>query len=453
MDIAISGAFEQIPQDFLGLSHEGNGICQSVNDFEDALNTASDQGEGSVTEAVSQANNSEVHDTGSVRNDIQKADGLEDAGGEGNNDDLDIVVALPNIIFSAIEGDVPESGHGSLGISDASAGNASTVGLEAMDIQAKKGLSVKEAVVEGQAVGLPGDLDADPVNEEGPGANDLLNELSDDIQGPGIQETGEEAATSILQKGPFERHSLDMPPHATASIDALNSLGAGEHMDNQGAEADPWASGDADQGGADPLFKGDDADIKDMSKAYTEVDVQGANLASGAVLKAERVSGDDTNRIDLLKESLLNAVDDGVKQSISGNSNAIKLRLHPEGLGDMTIRLAFKGDSSIEAILTVGDEAAKSLLDSDAKAIREIFSRHGLMLEDYTVKVSEVGGYGGFEGTAHEGAGRGGFFNAWGRGVFGDAVAESKGMASDDPVTVQGAYSTRASGEGIDIFI
>ncbi len=75
-----------------------------------------------------------------------------------------------------------------------------------------------------------------------------------------------------------------------------------------------------------------------------------------------------------------------IKLSFLGGGKQVNLRLSPEHLGRLQIKLTGEG-SSVTAKVIVDSVAVKNLLESDSGKLKELFSQQGLNMEEYTVEV------------------------------------------------------------------
>ncbi|MBE9528945.1 MAG: flagellar hook-length control protein FliK [Proteobacteria bacterium] len=77
-----------------------------------------------------------------------------------------------------------------------------------------------------------------------------------------------------------------------------------------------------------------------------------------------------------------------IKLSFLGGGKQVNLRLSPEHLGNLQIKLTGDG-TNVTAKIIVDSVAVKNLLESDAGKLKELFNQQGLNMEEYTVEVRE----------------------------------------------------------------
>lgn len=91
--------------------------------------------------------------------------------------------------------------------------------------------------------------------------------------------------------------------------------------------------------------------------------------------------------VDTVKpEAVFERLSTGVRMSLGENGKEVSLSLSPEHLGTLHIKMSIE-ESSVKARIIVENEAAKTILDSDSGKLREVFARHGLTLDKYTVEL------------------------------------------------------------------
>lgn len=113
-------------------------------------------------------------------------------------------------------------------------------------------------------------------------------------------------------------------------------------------------------------------------------------LSHGAIhANAEKFPSDalSAKPADTVKpEAVFERLSAGVRMSLGENGKEVSLSLAPEHLGSLHIKMSIE-ESSVKARIIVENEAAKTILDSDSGRLREVFARHGLTLDKYTVEL------------------------------------------------------------------
>ncbi len=77
-----------------------------------------------------------------------------------------------------------------------------------------------------------------------------------------------------------------------------------------------------------------------------------------------------------------------LKMSFLAGGRQVNLRLSPEHLGTLEIKLTGDGEN-VNARIIVDSRAVKNLLDSDSAKLRELFAQQGLNMDKYSVDVRE----------------------------------------------------------------
>lgn len=146
-------------------------------------------------------------------------------------------------------------------------------------------------------------------------------------------------------------------------------------------------------------------------------------------------------------EAVYEKLETGVKMSLARGGSEISLRLAPEHLGALHIRLSLD-EGSVKARIVVESSAAKTVLDSDSARLKEVFAAQGLSLDRYTIELGVNSNSAGANPFSENGA-KGEMYNrqsAWNRG--GDKCeqpAEAK--------TGRWSENTRKSIGGVDLFV
>ena len=182
----------------------------------------------------------------------------------------------------------------------------------------------------------------------------------------------------------------------------------------------------------------------------------GSKTGDGSVAHGvQHISGDkpviDTQTIKPAEharpEAVFEKLSTGVRMSLAGNNKDVSISLSPEHLGSMHIKLSVE-DSSVKARIIVESEAAKVVLDSDSGKLREVFARHGLTLDRYSVELSTNA----FQGGASQFAGSpSGQPHYGGRGYHSTNFQGPE--AASDATTYRQTENTRRASGGVDIFV
>lgn len=89
---------------------------------------------------------------------------------------------------------------------------------------------------------------------------------------------------------------------------------------------------------------------------------------------------------------------EGVRFSASNGMKEVRINLHPEELGGVTIRLRVD-NNTVTAHILVDSQSVKSIFDSDTGRLRDVFAQNGLALDKCTVELGSGQSFaGGFSG-------------------------------------------------------
>ncbi|MCR4286765.1 MAG: flagellar hook-length control protein FliK [Deltaproteobacteria bacterium] len=163
------------------------------------------------------------------------------------------------------------------------------------------------------------------------------------------------------------------------------------------------------------------------------------NYGNGPLPNANRAAGPEG------AEGIYSRIEDAVSSLQSNAVRSIRLRLHPEGMGEMGLRL-IESDSVISARITVSSPVVKDLLDADSSRLRNIFLAEGISLGKCSVELSS---------NLSSNDPRG-FMWAWDNNGHGNASAMQArpvaGRGLENNLT--GAYDSFPTGRGgIDVFV
>jgi hypothetical protein len=86
----------------------------------------------------------------------------------------------------------------------------------------------------------------------------------------------------------------------------------------------------------------------------------------------------------------------GLRMSMAGGGKEVRIRLVPEHLGEIILKVSGK-ENNVSAKIVVENMAVKGLLESDAPRLKALFSENGLELKEYSVEV------GSHDSRSHDG--------------------------------------------------
>ncbi len=209
---------------------------------------------------------------------------------------------------------------------------------------------------------------------------------------------------------------------ASAYESSYNPEGGDKGSDRDG----PVGDVDGASGNGAPVFS-----------LFKETGIYGKDTASNAGRTAG-LSG---------AEEIYRRIEDAVSSIRSKAVRSVRLRLHPENMGEMSLKLT-ESDSVISARITVTSHVVKDLLDADSSRLRNIFLAEGISLGKCSVELSS-----NFSSNDS-----GGFMRAWdnnghGRGSA-SAMQARPGTDRDPEKSLLGAYSSFLTRRGgIDVFV
>ncbi|MBI5827932.1 MAG: flagellar hook-length control protein FliK [Deltaproteobacteria bacterium] len=156
-------------------------------------------------------------------------------------------------------------------------------------------------------------------------------------------------------------------------------------------------------------------------------------------------------------------LDSGLNIAVTRGAKEVSISLHPEHLGAIRIRLNMEDPSSnaVSARITVDSVEVKRVLDADAGALKEAFSRQGLKLDGYTIELGK-NAFGADGGDSYHpngagtwgGGGTGGFRDGpsyqgpWGWAAQNGGIKEGAQNGS----TPRSAWQGAGGSSGVDLF-
>lgn len=269
--------------------------------------------------------------------------------------------------------------------------------------------------------------------------------VSEDGTTATVEETVEGAVTTVRQsagKG-SGKEAEDGPVRDVrdSSVRAAGAERAGGSADGQNGEGQDLL--DSDEGGSRPTSDGKRVEEREFYLSEDEAgdlpassNVSGKGKAGGparigetpAAASAQSAPGDAVRTAAEARHSATAAqaaqaepaevyekFTEGVRISLAQGGKEVKLKLHPESLGKLHIKLSLN-DAAVTARVVVENPAVKALLEGDSTRVREMFASQGLSLDDYSVELSAdsrdgfTGGgerYGAREGDGRNNGGRG----------------------------------------------
>lgn len=132
-------------------------------------------------------------------------------------------------------------------------------------------------------------------------------------------------------------------------------------------------------------------DFQDFGK-----DSQTMNFAQSIISRVteifnESAGADKISYSNLEVENIINQLTDSIKANISNEMSEINMRLHPETLGTVSVKLSANSDGLVTATFTAQNEAVKAVIESQAAVLRDALEAKGTTVEAIEVTVQSHG--------------------------------------------------------------
>ncbi len=222
--------------------------------------------------------------------------------------------------------------------------------------------------------------------------------------------------------------------------------GAVAYVSNQDNGASAYESGSKEDEGGDRGAPGDKAVRGPAGASESGLPVFSLLKEDGVEGKAHVSKGSPAPGPSGVEE-VYRRFEDAVSSVRSRAVRSVRLRLHPENMGELSLKLT-DTDSVISARITVASPVVKDILDADSSRLRDIFLAQGLSLGKCSVELSS--------NLSSNDAG--GFMRDWdgnGHGGGGAPAMRTDPVAGRGPERgLTGAYGTLTAGRGgIDVFV
>lgn len=149
-------------------------------------------------------------------------------------------------------------------------------------------------------------------------------------------------------------------------------------------------------------------------------------------------------------------LEEGVRLSVAGNGREIKIKLHPDNLGEMQIKINMSDTvgKKVTAEIVVENQSVKEAISADLGSIKEAFGRQGLVLEKCSVELGGSNFSGAGNGNGNNPGNEALRDNPYRNGAKGLYSTEQENEVSTQ-AQVNGAARTYADGAraGVDLFI
>jgi len=86
-------------------------------------------------------------------------------------------------------------------------------------------------------------------------------------------------------------------------------------------------------------------------------------------------------------ENIMNQITEGIDVNLSADITEISLRLHPESLGNVTVKITQNNEGLLTAKFTAQNESVKAVIESQAVALKETLESKGVTVEAVEVAV------------------------------------------------------------------
>ncbi len=108
----------------------------------------------------------------------------------------------------------------------------------------------------------------------------------------------------------------------------------------------------------------------------------------------EAVEPQRTTESSIVGTEVIDRFADGVRLSVSNGMKEVRINMHPEELGGVTIRLRVD-NGTVSAHVLVDSQSVKGIFDSDTGRLRDVFTQNGLVLDRFSVELSSGQGFTG----------------------------------------------------------
>ncbi|MEK6531059.1 MAG: flagellar hook-length control protein FliK [Deltaproteobacteria bacterium] len=321
---------------------------------------------------------------------------------------------------------------------------------EAKDEGFEEGLSETEEPVF-QQVGLAAALNESSLSDDAAeAALDAALSYAEALQGNGEKTAAGDVPENSDKAGdrenPVKEKPLAIEGFEPASLARDGALGQGT---DEGAPESDLSNSDAMGLAADELkesvreagdsgvqfFKGPDEGPLGLAASLADSSKAGVKAAETASTEARQV---------------FDAIDSAFKSTPSKGLTEVRLRLYPDNLGELNIRLSLE-DNLLNATITVDNEGVKGILESGSFALKEVLGRHGIALDNFVVELGRNAALDLNHGSFNDSMQRNMFYN----NPDGPGHGFSGNGADDEARMVRAPLYGAAAGisSGVDIFI
>lgn len=128
------------------------------------------------------------------------------------------------------------------------------------------------------------------------------------------------------------------------------------------------------------LFEKNDSDFRNSTFSFAENLVQKTLEALNEAAEVETFTTVDV-------ENVLNQLTEGININLTPETSEINLRLHPESLGTVSVKVTSNNEGVLTAQFTAQNESVKAIIESQALVLKETLESKGVTIEAVEVMV------------------------------------------------------------------
>lgn len=299
-----------------------------------------------------------------------------------------------------------------------------------------------------------GEIDIDDLARafESTGATGLQAGLEKPIEAPIVAEASFEEIPGLTRERQADRALSGLSAEAGEEGLSLEGLAEDVETPHEGSSVGGVTQGSGDSGERDGLQSGysgkeggSDSSFGSGAQVVAQMDARtAAGFSVDQIDQSGAAQPQQTAESSAVRTEVIDRFADGVRLSVSNGMKEVRINMHPEELGGVTIRLRVD-NGTVSAHVIVDSQSVKGIFDSDTGRLRDVFAQNGLVLDRFSVELSS--------GQGHTGGSPGGQSHRWGTEPSMSprlAYQETAGLDSG-----QGAQSLTGIGRsvsGIDLF-
>lgn len=164
------------------------------------------------------------------------------------------------------------------------------------------------------------------------------------------------------------------------------SVGGAIEENSGNGERDGFQSGNSGkEGNSDSSFS---------SGAQVPAQMEARTAPGFSVDQVESAQPQRTAESSTIGIEVIDRFADGVRLSVSNGMKEVRINMHPEELGGVTIRLRVD-NGTVSAHVLIDSQSVKGIFDSDTGRLRDVFAQNGLVLDKFSVELSSGQGFTG----------------------------------------------------------